>query len=154
MLTEKTAVTTSNANNSPVEQFVLLAKSAKGAGASELIKQALEAPGVYVFGELLEMPNIKDVSIIVWIMIGSWKSETANLILAGDHWICKTPATSQSLCLWNLQRILDPEKWIAGTYPNSREKAKAPHTCVPGNQDQGKKILSPLSTVKHNFQNL
>jgi COP9 signalosome complex subunit 7 len=62
MLTEKTAVTTSNANNSPVEQFVLLAKSAKGAGASELIKQALEAPGVYVFGELLEMPNIKKVS--------------------------------------------------------------------------------------------
>jgi COP9 signalosome complex subunit 7 len=60
MLTEtKTAVATSS--NSPVEQFVLLAKSAKGAGASELIKQALEAPGVYVFGELLEMPNIKDV---------------------------------------------------------------------------------------------
>lgn len=58
MLTEKPAVATSN---SPVEQFVLLAKSAKGAGASELIKQALEAPGVYVFGELLEMPNIKDV---------------------------------------------------------------------------------------------
>merc|ERR1712116_87278 len=43
---------------SPLEQFVLLAKSAKGAAAVELVKQALEAPGVYVFGELLDMPNI------------------------------------------------------------------------------------------------
>jgi len=40
---------------------VLLAKSAKGAAAVELIKQVLEAPGVYVFGELLDMPNIKDL---------------------------------------------------------------------------------------------
>ena len=46
----------------PVEQFVLLPKGTKGAAAVELVKQALEAPGVYVFGELLDMPNIKDVS--------------------------------------------------------------------------------------------
>lgn len=45
----------------PLEQFVLLAKTAKGAAAVELIKQALEAPGVYVFGELLDMPNIEDL---------------------------------------------------------------------------------------------
>nr|CAH0108006.1 unnamed protein product [Daphnia galeata] len=45
----------------PLEQFVLLAKSAKGAAAVELVKQALEAPGVYVFGELLDMPNITEL---------------------------------------------------------------------------------------------
>ena len=45
----------------PLEQFVLLAKTAKGAAAVELVKQALEAPDVYVFGELLDMPNIKEV---------------------------------------------------------------------------------------------
>lgn len=45
----------------PLEQFVLLAKSAKGAACTELIKQVLEAPGVYVFGELLDMPNIAEV---------------------------------------------------------------------------------------------
>jgi len=45
----------------PLEQFVLLAKTAKGAAAVELIKQVLEATGVYVFGELLDMPNIKDL---------------------------------------------------------------------------------------------
>jgi len=50
----------SNTGN-PLEQFVLLAKNAKGAAALELVKQALEAPGVYVFGELLDMPNIQDL---------------------------------------------------------------------------------------------
>lgn len=48
-------------SSNPLEQFVLLAKSAKGAAAVELVKQALEAPGVYVFGELLDMPNIVEV---------------------------------------------------------------------------------------------
>ena len=54
-MTEKVSST------NPLEQFVLLAKSAKGAAAVELVKQALEAPGVYVFGELLDMPNIIEV---------------------------------------------------------------------------------------------
>jgi COP9 signalosome complex subunit 7 len=47
-----------------LEQFVLLSKTAKGIAAVELIKQALEVPGVYVFGELLDMPNVRDVSIL------------------------------------------------------------------------------------------
>lgn len=47
--------------NHPLEQFVLLAKGAKGSACAELIKQVLEAPGVHVFGELLEMPNIKEL---------------------------------------------------------------------------------------------
>jgi len=46
----------------PQEQFVLLAKNAKGAAAVELIKQALEAPGVFVFGELLDSGNIQDLA--------------------------------------------------------------------------------------------
>jgi len=52
-MSEKTA--------NPLEQFVLLAKTAKGAAAVELIKQALEAPGVFVFGELLDMSNVQDL---------------------------------------------------------------------------------------------
>ncbi|XP_074654528.1 COP9 signalosome complex subunit 7b-like isoform X2 [Tubulanus polymorphus] len=46
----------------PLEQFVLLAKTTKGAGAVALIKQALETTGVYVFGELLDMPNIQELA--------------------------------------------------------------------------------------------
>lgn len=53
--------------NHPLEQFILLAKGAKGSACAELIKQVLEAPGVHVFGELLEMPNIKEVSIFIKI---------------------------------------------------------------------------------------
>jgi len=47
-----------------LEQYVLLAKSARGAGLVALINQALEAPGVFVFGELLEMPSVKEVCIV------------------------------------------------------------------------------------------
>uniref|UniRef100_A0A2K6S7T1 COP9 signalosome subunit 7A n=2 Tax=Boreoeutheria TaxID=1437010 RepID=A0A2K6S7T1_SAIBB len=43
------------------EQFLLLAKSAKGAALATLIHQVLEAPGVYVFGELLDMPNVREL---------------------------------------------------------------------------------------------
>ena len=50
-----------NVSVNPLEQFVLLAKNAKGAAAVELIKQALEAPAVFVFGELLDMANIQVV---------------------------------------------------------------------------------------------
>ena len=57
-----------NVSVNPLEQFVLLAKNAKGAAAVELIKQALEAPGVFVFGELLDMPNIQ-VNLIIFILL-------------------------------------------------------------------------------------
>ena len=49
----------------PLEQFVLLAKNAKGAAAVELIKQALEAPAVFVFGELLDMATIQVVVVFL-----------------------------------------------------------------------------------------
>lgn len=44
------------------EQFLLLARSARGAALASLIHQVLEAPGIYVFGELLDMPNVQEVS--------------------------------------------------------------------------------------------
>lgn len=45
-----------------LQQFCLLAKSAKGAGCASLIGQALEHPGVFVFGELLDMPSVKELA--------------------------------------------------------------------------------------------
>ncbi|XP_034950118.1 COP9 signalosome complex subunit 7b [Chelonus insularis] len=58
---ESIASPTEKPSNNPLEQFVLLAKTAKGAAALELVKQAIETPGVHVFGELLDMPNIKEL---------------------------------------------------------------------------------------------
>lgn len=50
------------AGSGPMEQFLILAKSAKGAAAVELIKQVLETPGIYVFGELLDCASIKELA--------------------------------------------------------------------------------------------
>ncbi|CAB1317122.1 unnamed protein product [Coregonus sp. 'balchen'] len=45
-----------------LEPFMLLAKNAKGPALIALINQLLEAPGVYVFGEFLELPCIQELS--------------------------------------------------------------------------------------------
>lgn len=44
-----------------LEQFLLLAKSAKGPAVVELIKHATEANGVYVFSELLECGCVTEI---------------------------------------------------------------------------------------------
>ena len=56
------AASTSAPTGSPLEQYLLLAKSAKGAAAVSLIQQVLEAPNVHVFGELLDNPNIMELA--------------------------------------------------------------------------------------------
>ena len=45
-----------------LEQYLLLTKTARGTAAVELIQRVLEAPGVYVFGELLETECMKELS--------------------------------------------------------------------------------------------
>jgi hypothetical protein len=69
--TTTTSTTTEKSTSNPLEQFVLLAKTAKGAAALELIKQAVETPGVNVFGELLDMPNIKELENGKWMVVPS-----------------------------------------------------------------------------------
>lgn len=46
----------------PLESFVLLSKTARGAAATNLIMQAISAPNVYVFGELLRCPNLQELA--------------------------------------------------------------------------------------------
>ncbi|KAI0761663.1 hypothetical protein BD413DRAFT_485635 [Trametes elegans] len=45
-----------------LESFLLMSKAAKGAAAAKLIQDATSAPGVFVFGELLEQPNIQELA--------------------------------------------------------------------------------------------
>ncbi|KAH7884077.1 hypothetical protein F5I97DRAFT_1898110 [Phlebopus sp. FC_14] len=47
---------------SKLEPFLLISKSAKGAAAAKLIQDATSAPGVFVFAELLELPNIQELA--------------------------------------------------------------------------------------------
>lgn len=44
-----------------LEPFLLMAKSLKGAAAAKLIQDATSAPAVFVFSELLELPNIQEL---------------------------------------------------------------------------------------------
>ena len=46
---------------SALQQFTLLAKSAKGPACASLIGQVLDHPSIYVFGELLETASIQEV---------------------------------------------------------------------------------------------
>ncbi|XP_006637820.1 COP9 signalosome complex subunit 7b isoform X2 [Lepisosteus oculatus] len=48
--------------SSSLEQFILLARNTKGSALIALINQVLEAPGVYVFGELLDLPCVQELS--------------------------------------------------------------------------------------------
>lgn len=50
-----------NRGKTSLEPFLLLAKNARGAAAAQLIRQVCEAPGVYVFGELLQVDGIKEL---------------------------------------------------------------------------------------------
>jgi COP9 signalosome complex subunit 7 len=47
--------------SSKLEPFLLIGKSAKGAAAARLVEDATAAPGVFVFSELLELPNMQEV---------------------------------------------------------------------------------------------
>lgn len=51
-----------------LEPFLLISKSAKGAAAAKLIQDATSAQGVFVFAELLELPNIQEVCHVVWYL--------------------------------------------------------------------------------------
>ncbi|KZT64026.1 hypothetical protein DAEQUDRAFT_733166 [Daedalea quercina L-15889] len=45
-----------------LEPFLLISKSAKGAAAAKLIQDATSRPGVFVFAELLDLPNIQELA--------------------------------------------------------------------------------------------
>ena len=77
-----------------LEQFLLLAKSAKGSAVAELIKHATETSGVYVFSELLECKCVEDIrngphansvkllEIFAYSTYEDYKSELVELIFS------------------------------------------------------------------------
>jgi COP9 signalosome complex subunit 7 len=46
-----------------IQQFVLLAKGAKGRALGELIVRATSEPGLFGFGELLALPHVQEVCV-------------------------------------------------------------------------------------------
>ena len=54
-----------------LEPFMLMSKSAKGAAAAKLIQDVTAAPGVFVFAELFDLPNIQEVWPESWFKFDS-----------------------------------------------------------------------------------
>ena len=73
-----------------LEPFLLMAKSLKGAAAAKLIQDATSAPAVFVFSELLELPNIQEVCNTYRIIV-------SNLLICDSA--RKERAASQVFCL-------------------------------------------------------
>ncbi len=48
-------------SESKLEQFVLLAKGARGPALAKLIEKVTAEPGIFSFGELLDVPSVKEV---------------------------------------------------------------------------------------------
>lgn len=44
-----------------LQQYLLLGKAAKGRGVAELIAKATAEPGLFTFGELLDLPSVQEV---------------------------------------------------------------------------------------------
>lgn len=70
-----------------LEQFCLLAKSARGRGLVELISTATADPNLFAFGELLDCPQIKDlrgsehaaaIDLLRLFAYGTWPDFKAN----------------------------------------------------------------------------
>ncbi|KAK0166454.1 hypothetical protein PV328_004874 [Microctonus aethiopoides] len=114
---DSTTLPTEKASNNPLEQFVLLAKTAKGAAALELIKQAIETPGVHVFGELLDMPNIKELengphaeyyNTLNLFAYGTYKEYLANV----DKLLPLTPVQKKKLQHLTIVTLAEKSKCI------------------------------------------
>ncbi|GMH32783.1 hypothetical protein BSKO_00617 [Bryopsis sp. KO-2023] len=48
-------------SESKIEQYLSMAKSASGSAVSEVIERALVEPGLFAFGELLELPSVRQL---------------------------------------------------------------------------------------------
>lgn len=50
-----------------MEQYLLLAKQAKGRALVDLIQKVTAEPGIFAFAELLDLPNVKQVRPTPWL---------------------------------------------------------------------------------------
>jgi hypothetical protein len=77
-----------------VEPFLLMSKSAKGAAAAKLILDATGSPGVFVFGELLDVPSIQEVGIWLHKLEGCANCASYTVIAKRTVWWPLPPPTT------------------------------------------------------------
>lgn len=95
--------------SSKLEPFLLLAKSARGAGAAALIDQATAAPGVFVFAELTETKAVAEVSTGGYRRCRDTTKRTDLLsddsAASKQRAVQKQVAAAASLCVWQPRRL-------------------------------------------------
>lgn len=109
-------------SNSSLEQFTLLAKGARGTACAELVKQALEAPGVHVFGELIDMPNVKEVPAVSQPHASISICELINYNIefsAGRRTVCTAFQNVKPIRVRYIQRLLKRQSSIFRINPYS-----------------------------------
>ena len=95
-----------------LEQLTLLARSARGAGAAELVRQALEAPGVLVFGEPTVLAAIEQ-------QVGKVQVEQAGQAVHQEELAARVDPVTERLNTRSL--LFLPYSFVTGTT----------HLCVP-----------------------
>ena len=68
--------------------YILLSKSTKGTACVQLIKDATATPGLFVFGELLDVPNVLNVHIHLITIARKQRRNKA------------IPRIAANLCIW------------------------------------------------------
>ena len=91
-------------SSAALEQFIVLAKSARGGSVASLISQALEKPGLYVFAELIDMEAVAGLEgtehapaleLLKLFAYGVWADYKARARAHALHAHC-TPPTVQT----------------------------------------------------------
>lgn len=124
-------------SHNPLEQFVLLAKTTRGAACLELIRQVLEAPGVYVFGELLTLPSILSVCNSTWNILFSILIKMFSVRLVGRHTSRgQVSAHSEAVRLRNVQTVSGEPGTSVGANSGDAQETPAPDHRVDGRAEQ------------------
>jgi hypothetical protein len=58
-----------------LEPFLLLSKNARGMAAADVVQKATSEPGIFAFGELMDVPGINQVSVKPSIANHSWRCQ-------------------------------------------------------------------------------
>ena len=86
-----------------MEQVLLLAKNAKGlSSVTDLVSNALTLPDLFVFGELLYLPSVQEVSIPPYKAPRGRRRVSS---VKEPSRICPLACRARPLCLWKLERL-------------------------------------------------
>ena len=91
-------------SESKIQQFLLLGKNARGRSCAEIIAKATSEPGLFAFGELLDMPNVQEVGNLsdAGIQPSSASEQVVPGTAAARVRLGTAPHPSRTVLLWHV----------------------------------------------------